>query len=56
VHVRAVRATSRSVGVLNALAVKRKACSFQALMWEIGDLMAQWESLQKHAAGHAPES
>ena len=28
----------------------------QALMWEVGDLMAQWESLQEHAAGHVPES
>ena len=22
----------------------------QALMWEVGDLMAQWEALQDHAA------
>ena len=22
----------------------------QALMWEVGDLMAQWEALQEHAA------
>ena len=28
----------------------------QALMWEVGDLMAQWESLQEHATEHAPES
>jgi ATP-binding cassette subfamily F protein 3 len=28
----------------------------QALMWEVGDLMAQWESLQEHAAELAPES
>jgi ATP-binding cassette subfamily F protein 3 len=32
----------------------------QALMWEVGDLMAQWEALQEHAsedaAGHASES
>ena len=21
----------------------------QALMWEVGDLMAQWEALQEHA-------
>lgn len=29
----------------------------QALMWEVGDLMAQWESLQEHAneQGTAPE-
>jgi ATP-binding cassette subfamily F protein 3 len=28
----------------------------QMLMWEVGDLMAQWEALQEHAAEHAPES
>jgi ATP-binding cassette subfamily F protein 3 len=28
----------------------------QNLMWEVGDLMAQWESLQEHAIEHAPES
>jgi len=22
----------------------------QSLMWEVGDLMAQWEALQEHAA------
>jgi ATP-binding cassette subfamily F protein 3 len=28
----------------------------QALMWEVGDLMAQWESLQEHASEQTPES
>jgi ATP-binding cassette subfamily F protein 3 len=28
----------------------------QALMWEVGDLMAQWEALQDHAAERASES
>jgi ATP-binding cassette subfamily F protein 3 len=28
----------------------------QALMWEVGDLMSQWESLQEHAADAVPES
>jgi len=28
----------------------------QALMWEVGDLMAQWEALQNHAAEHAADS
>ena len=28
----------------------------QALMWEVGDLMAQWEGLQEHASGQAPDS
>jgi ATP-binding cassette subfamily F protein 3 len=27
----------------------------QALMWEVGDLMAQWEALQNHAAEHTSE-
>jgi len=27
----------------------------QALMWEVGDLMAQWEALQNHAAEQASE-
>jgi ATP-binding cassette, subfamily F, member 3 len=27
----------------------------QALMWEVGDLMAQWEALQNHAAEQAPD-
>jgi len=28
----------------------------QALMWEVGDLMAQWEALQNHAAEQTSES
>jgi hypothetical protein len=28
----------------------------QAAMWEVGDLMAQWESLQAHAGEQASES
>jgi ATP-binding cassette subfamily F protein 3 len=28
----------------------------QALMWEVGDLMGQWEALQEHAAGHTSEA
>ena len=28
----------------------------QALMWEVGNLLAQWEALQEHAAEHASES
>ena len=28
----------------------------QALMWEVGDLMGQWEALQEHAAEGRPES
>ena len=28
----------------------------QALMWEVGDLMSQWEALQEHASERTPES
>jgi ATP-binding cassette subfamily F protein 3 len=28
----------------------------QALMWEVGDLMSQWEALQEHAASQTAES
>ena len=27
----------------------------QSLMWEVGDLIAQWEALQEHASGHEPQ-
>jgi hypothetical protein len=27
----------------------------QALMWEVGDLIAQWEALQEHAAEQPSE-
>jgi uncharacterized coiled-coil protein SlyX len=28
----------------------------QALMWEVGDLMGQWEALQEHAALNSSET
>ena len=34
-------------------AAKAAADRHQALMWEVGDLMGQWEALQEHAAEHA---
>jgi hypothetical protein len=37
-------------------AAKAAADRHQTLMWEVGDLMAQWEGLQEHASGRAPES
>ncbi len=37
-------------------ASKRVIDQHQALMWEVGDLMGQWEALQEHAAEHASES
>ena len=37
-------------------AAKAAADRHQALMWEVGDLIGQWEALQQHAAEHASES
>jgi hypothetical protein len=31
-------------------ASKRVVDRHQSLMWEVGDLMSQWEALQEHAA------
>ena len=38
----------------NREAAKHVIDRHQALMWEVGDLMAQWEALQEHAAEQAP--
>jgi ATP-binding cassette subfamily F protein 3 len=35
-------------------ASKSAADRHQALMWEVGDLMSQWEALQEHAAENEP--
>ena len=37
-------------------AAKLAADRHQALMWEVGDLISQWEALQDHASEHASES
>ena len=37
-------------------AAKQAADRHQALMWEVGDLMAQWEALQEHATNQPSES
>ena len=37
-------------------ASKQVVDQHQALMWEVGDLIGQWEALQEHAAEGAPES
>ena len=34
-------------------ASKRLVDQHQALMWEVGDLMGQWEALQEHASEHS---
>ena len=35
-------------------ASKRLVDQHQALMWEVGDLIGQWEALQEHASEGAP--
>jgi ATP-binding cassette, subfamily F, member 3 len=40
----------------NREASKELIDKHQALMWEVGDLMGQWEALQEHATEHASES
>jgi ATP-binding cassette subfamily F protein 3 len=40
----------------NLDAAKPAADRHQALMWEVGDLIAQWEALQEHAAGQPSET
>ena len=37
-------------------ASKQLVDQHQALMWEVGDLMGQWEALQEHAAEGTTES
>jgi ATP-binding cassette subfamily F protein 3 len=40
----------------NRDAAKAAADRHQALMWEVGDLMGQWEALQEHASQQTSES
>jgi ATP-binding cassette subfamily F protein 3 len=40
----------------NLEAAKPVTDRHQALMWEVGDLIAQWEALQEHAAGQPSET
>jgi len=37
-------------------AAKQVIDRHQALMWEVGDLMGQWETLQEHAAENGARS
>jgi ATP-binding cassette subfamily F protein 3 len=56
-QIRELEATMASPGFYDDRdAAKAAADRHQALMWEVGDLMGQWEALQEHAAEHAPES
>jgi ATP-binding cassette subfamily F protein 3 len=56
-QVKELEATMASPGFYNNLeGVKPVADRHQALMWEVGDLMAQWEALQEHAAERSSDT
>jgi ATP-binding cassette subfamily F protein 3 len=55
-QVKELEAAMASPGFYNNLESSKPVTDrHQALMWEVGDLMAQWEALQEHAAGHLSE-
>jgi ATP-binding cassette subfamily F protein 3 len=52
-HVKELEAKMTEPGFYNDHeAAKTIVDRHQALMWEVGDLMGQWEALQEHAAEH----
>jgi ATP-binding cassette subfamily F protein 3 len=54
-QVKEIEATMSAPGFYdNREASKATIDRHQALMWEVGDLMSQWEALQSHAAEQAP--
>ena len=54
-QVKELEATMASAGFYENLeAAKPVTDRHQALMWEVGDLIAQWEALQEHAAAELP--
>ena len=56
-QVKELEATMASPGFYDNLeGVKPVADRHQALMWEVGDLMAQWEALQEHAAERSSDT
>ncbi|HEX5108191.1 MAG TPA: ABC-F family ATP-binding cassette domain-containing protein [Vicinamibacterales bacterium] len=56
-EVKQLEAEMASPGFYESLAASKPIIDrHQALMWEVGDLMAQWESLQEHATEQASES
>jgi ATP-binding cassette subfamily F protein 3 len=56
-QVKELETTMASPGFYDNLdAVKPVTDRHQALMWEVGDLIAQWEALQEHAAGQPSET
>jgi ATP-binding cassette subfamily F protein 3 len=55
-QVKELEAAMASPGFYNNLESSKPVTDrHQALMWEVGDLMAQWEALQEHAAEHLSE-
>jgi ATP-binding cassette subfamily F protein 3 len=56
-QVKELEATMAAPGFFeNVEAVKPVTDRHQALMWEVGDLIAQWEALQEHAAQQPSEA
>jgi ATP-binding cassette subfamily F protein 3 len=56
-QVKELEATMATPGFYENLeAAKPLTDRHQALMWEVGDLMAQWEALQEHAAEQQSET
>jgi ATP-binding cassette subfamily F protein 3 len=56
-QVKELEATMASPGFYDNLeGVKPVADRHQALMWEVGDLMAQWEALQEHATERSSDT
>jgi ATP-binding cassette subfamily F protein 3 len=56
-QVKELEATMASPGFYDNLeGVKPVADRHQALMWEVGDLMSQWEALQEHAAERSSDT
>jgi ATP-binding cassette subfamily F protein 3 len=56
-QVKALEAAMAEPGFYDDREASRAAVDrHQALMWEVGDLMAQWEGLQEHASGQGPET
>jgi uncharacterized coiled-coil protein SlyX len=50
-QVKALEATMSAPGFYDEREASRQIVDrHQALMWEVGDLMAQWEALQEHAS------
>ena len=55
-QVKELEATMAAPGFYQDLeAAKPVTDRHQALMWEVGDLIAQWAALQEHAAGQPSE-